>query len=138
MRAAVTWNEISTLLTVSVLPEQRSQVIELTEIFRAKVVDVSPASMLIELAGTEEKIEKFVELMKPFGISEMARTGVIAMARGLQPMRDASNDAPKQRKRSFRRAGPGGAAAFVVVFSMVFCQRRFDGRGQAPSIMRGH
>ena len=89
------------LITVSVMPEQRSQVIELTEIFRAKVVDVSPASMLIELAGTEEKIEKFVELMKPFGISEMARTGVIAMARGLQPMRDASNDAPKQRKRSF-------------------------------------
>ena len=90
-----------TLLTVSVMPEQRSQVIELTEIFRAKVVDVSPASMLIELAGTEEKIEKFVELMKPFGITEMARTGVIAMARGMQPMRDASNDAPKQRKRSF-------------------------------------
>jgi len=90
-----------TLLTVSVLPEQRSQVIELTEIFRAKVVDVSPASMLIELAGTEEKIEKFVELMKPFGISEMARTGVIAMTRGFQINRDTSNDAPKQRKRSF-------------------------------------
>jgi len=92
------------LLTVGVAPEQRGQVIELANLFRAKIVDVSPQSMLIELAGTEEKIEKFVELMKPYNITELARTGVIAMARGLQATKDAAAvaaaAASKQRKRS--------------------------------------
>jgi acetolactate synthase-1/3 small subunit len=88
------------LINVGVTPEQRGQVIELANLFRAKVVDVSPASLLIELAGTEEKIEKFVELMKPYNITELARTGVIAMARGLQMMKDGSNSAPRQRKRT--------------------------------------
>jgi acetolactate synthase-1/3 small subunit len=88
------------LINVGVTPEQRGQVIELANLFRAKVVDVSPASLLIELAGTEEKIEKFVELMKPYNITELARTGVIAMARGLQMSKDAGSSAPKQRKRT--------------------------------------
>lgn len=61
---------------------RRGEVIELANLFRAKVVDVSPDRLMIELAGTEEKIEAFIELMKPFGIVELARTGVIAMPRG--------------------------------------------------------
>ena len=92
------------LITVGVAPEQRGQVIELANLFRAKIVDVSPQSMLIELAGTEEKIEKFVELMRPYNITELARTGVIAMARGMQVAKDAAAVAAaaagKQRKRS--------------------------------------
>ena len=89
------------LITVAVAPELRSQVFDLANIFRAKIVDVSRASVLIELAGTEEKIEKFVELMKPFGITELARTGVIAMARGMQSGRDHSTDRETRvRKRS--------------------------------------
>jgi acetolactate synthase-1/3 small subunit len=54
----------------------------------------------VELAGTEEKIEKFVELMKPYGIRELARTGVIAMARGMQPLKEAEKSAGSKRKRS--------------------------------------
>ena len=89
------------LMTVSVGAEQRSQVVEVANLFRAKIVDVSPSSLLIELAGTEEKIEKFIELVKPYNITELARTGVIAMSRGLQINRDHGETTPKQRKRSF-------------------------------------
>lgn len=61
---------------------RRSEIIELANIFRAKIVDVSPDRVMIELSGTEEKIEAFIDLLKPFGIIELARTGIIAMPRG--------------------------------------------------------
>ena len=95
------------LITVGVQPEQRGQVIELVNLFRAKVVDVSPSSLLIELAGTEEKIEKFIEVMKPYNITELARTGVIAITRGLQMARDAG-PAVVKRERSLN--APAAAA----------------------------
>jgi acetolactate synthase-1/3 small subunit len=89
------------LITVGVSPELRNQVIELANLFRAKVVDVAKNSVIIELAGTEEKIEAFTELMKPYGITELARTGVIAMQRGMQIGRESqSGDVSKTRKRS--------------------------------------
>ena len=89
------------LITVGVSAEQRSHVIEVANLFRAKVVDVAKNSVIVELAGTEEKIEAFIELMKPYGITELARTGVIAMARGMQIGRENPTvDASKIRKRS--------------------------------------
>lgn len=63
-------------------PNRRSEVIELANLFRAKVVDVSPDQLMIELAGTEDKIEAFIQMVQPYGIVELARTGVIAMPRG--------------------------------------------------------
>src|SRR5690242_17312143 len=72
------------LLSVGAGPEKRSEVVEIVNLFRGRVVDVSRSSLMIELAGTEEKLEAFVEMMKPYGIRELARTGVIAMARGQQ------------------------------------------------------
>lgn len=89
------------LITVGAGPEQRSEVIEIVNLFRGKVVDVGKASLMIELAGTEEKIEAFIELMKPYTIKELAQTGVIAMARGTQAARDESASATtKSRTRS--------------------------------------
>ncbi|MGA3068512.1 MAG: acetolactate synthase small subunit [Tepidisphaeraceae bacterium] len=90
------------LITVSAGPDHRGEVIEVVNLFRAKVVDVSKESMIVELAGTEEKVEAFVELMKPYGIRELARTGVIAMSRGMQLSKDDSADSSvgKARKRS--------------------------------------
>jgi len=89
------------LITVSATAETRGQIIEVVTIFQGKVVDVADSSMVIELTGKEDKIEDFVELMKPFGIKELARTGVIAMARGMQSgERAASAPAAKARKRS--------------------------------------
>jgi len=61
---------------------KRSELIELANLFRAKVVDVSPDQLMIELAGTEDKIKAFIQLIGPYGIVELARTGVIAMPRG--------------------------------------------------------
>lgn len=61
---------------------RRSEIIELADLFRAKVVDVGVDRVMIELSGTEEKIEAFIDLIQPYGIAELARTGVIAMPRG--------------------------------------------------------
>lgn len=91
------------LITVAAGPEQRHEVIEIVNLFRGKVVDVANESLMIELSGTEEKIERFVDLMRPYGIRELARTGVIAMARGTQPDRaetKAAAPAGGKRKRS--------------------------------------
>lgn len=69
------------MVRVSASPEKRPQIVQLAELFRGRVVDVGQTSMLIELSGTEDKIEAFVELLRPFGIVELSRTGVMAMAR---------------------------------------------------------
>ncbi len=70
------------LVQISADAHKRSELIELASLFRAKVVDVSDDRIMIELAGAEDKIEAFVRLIQPYGIVEMARTGVIAMSRG--------------------------------------------------------
>jgi acetolactate synthase-1/3 small subunit len=76
------------LLTVTVPPEKRGEVIDVIGLFRARVVDVGPETLTLELSGTEDKIEACVELLRPYGLVELARTGVIAMARGMQLARD--------------------------------------------------
>jgi acetolactate synthase-1/3 small subunit len=53
-------------------------------------VDVAPGSVVVELAGSEDKLEAFIELVKPYGIGELARTGVIAISRGLQKEKSAA------------------------------------------------
>jgi acetolactate synthase-1/3 small subunit len=66
-------------------------------------VDVAKESMMVELAGTEQKIEAFIELMKPYGIRELARTGIIAMMRGMQASKESERSASPtggKRKRS--------------------------------------
>jgi len=70
------------LIKVAVTGETRREVHQLAEIFRARIIDVSPESMIIELTGEESKIENFTDLLRPFGIIEMVRTGVVAMGRG--------------------------------------------------------
>ena len=69
------------LMKVSTTSGKRAEIKELVEIFRGKIVDVSPDHVMIELSGQESKIEAFVELMRPFGILEMVRTGRVAMLR---------------------------------------------------------
>jgi acetolactate synthase-1/3 small subunit len=60
----------------------RGQVRELSEIFRGRIVDICPGEVMIEISGQERKIEAFIDLMRPFGIVELVRTGRIAMVRG--------------------------------------------------------
>ncbi len=63
----------------------RTQVLELVYIFRARVVDIAPESLVIEITGTEDKIDGMVDLLRPYGIVEMVRTGIVAMRRGKAP-----------------------------------------------------
>jgi acetolactate synthase I/III small subunit len=72
------------LIKVAASPARRSEVLQLTSIFRARIVDVAPEVLIVEISGQEGKIEAFIEMMRPFGIIELARTGRIAMARGKQ------------------------------------------------------
>ena len=68
--------------------DRRRELIELANLFRARVVDVSTDQLMIELSGAEDKIEAFIELIKPFGVVELARTGIIAMRRGRTRVRN--------------------------------------------------
>ena len=62
---------------------------QLVDVYRARVVDVSPESLVIEATGTEDKIDSLLEVLRPFGVLEMVRTGRIAMARGKRGARTA-------------------------------------------------
>jgi acetolactate synthase-1/3 small subunit len=69
------------LVKVSVDARSRAEVMQITDIFRAKIVDVQPKSLTIEITGNESKVEKFIELMHPFGLLDLTRTGKAAMPR---------------------------------------------------------
>lgn len=70
------------LIKVKADKSNRSEIMQIVDVFRAKIIDVAQDSIIIEITGTEEKVDALTELLKPFGIKEMSRTGVIAMARG--------------------------------------------------------
>lgn len=70
------------LIKVHATPSTRSEIIQIVDIFRAKIVDVAVDSVIIEATGDEEKIDSLYSLLKKFGIKELARTGRIALLRG--------------------------------------------------------
>lgn len=70
------------LIKVSAPAGKRSEIRELVDVFRGRIVDVAPEVLMIEISGKEQKIDSFIELMRPFGILEVARTGRIALVRG--------------------------------------------------------
>ncbi|PZC47954.1 MAG: acetolactate synthase-1/3 small subunit [Chloroflexi bacterium] len=70
------------LIKVRTTAASRSEVIEIVDIFRAKIVDVAPSSIIVEITGDEEKIDALMALLKPFGIREVMRSGRLAMQRG--------------------------------------------------------
>ena len=70
------------LVKVNVPPGKRGAILEVVNIFRGKVVDVGQKDIIVELAGTEDKVEAMMKLLRPYGIKETARTGQIAMIRG--------------------------------------------------------
>ena len=73
------------LMLVKVRAEgsKRAEIGELCQVFRGRIVDVAPNQVIVEISGQEKKIQAFIELMRPFGIVELVRTGRIAMVRGL-------------------------------------------------------
>ena len=71
-------------------PSRRTDILQIVDLYRGRVIDVGRAEMILELPGVEEKVEAFVEMLRPFGIKELARTGRIAMARGSKPAGEKS------------------------------------------------
>lgn len=91
------------LIKVEVADDRRREITELCEIFRARIVDVSHGSMMLEVTGDERKIENLTDLLRPFGIVEMVRTGVVAMGRGEHTLRHDGfrpNRMPAHTRRS--------------------------------------
>ena len=70
------------MIKVAAPAETRTALIHLVHVFRARIVDVAPESLTIEITGTEDKIDSLVEVLRPYGVMEMARTGRVSMARG--------------------------------------------------------
>ena len=70
------------LIKLHVPSQQRAEIVALTEVFAAKIVDVAVNTMVIEMTGGPAKVENFIDMVRPFGIKEMMRTGRIAMVRG--------------------------------------------------------
>ena len=88
------------LVKVATPSGKRSEIMEIVDVFRGRVVDVGPSTVMVLLSGTEEKIDAFVELVRPYGIKELARTGVIAMPRG-----SSTVSAPDEEGTGPRREG---------------------------------
>ena len=72
------------LVKIAATGENRAEALRLAEVFRARVIDISPASFVFELTGTPVKIDAFVEMMIPIGLVELSRTGVVAIGRGAE------------------------------------------------------
>ncbi|MCK9221922.1 MAG: acetolactate synthase small subunit [Limnochordia bacterium] len=70
------------LIKVTATSTNRSEILEVVNIFRAQIVDVHPKSLVIEVTGDADKIDAMVNMLRPYGIKEMVRTGRVAMARG--------------------------------------------------------
>jgi acetolactate synthase-1/3 small subunit len=88
------------LITVNAGPAQRGEILSLSKLFGGMVVDVGPETMMIELTGREEEMDRFVDLLRPYGIRELARTGVIAQPRGVQNAGSTVSLGPAKRTRS--------------------------------------
>jgi len=70
---------------VAATGDARTHVMQLVDVYRARIVDVSPESLVIETTGTEDKIDSLLEVLRPYGVTEMVRTGRVAMVRGAAP-----------------------------------------------------
>ncbi len=85
------------LIKINAPPTLRAEIQALVQIFRGRIVDVSPDQLMIEISGQEKKIEAFIEQVRPYGIREVARTGRIALVRGDRPLegeRDEGSEMP--------------------------------------------
>jgi acetolactate synthase-1/3 small subunit len=81
------------LIKVSADQQSRPHLMELIKVFRARVIDVAPESLILEVSGTVDKIDGLLEVLRPFGVLEMVRSGRIAMTRGSDLLRPPTAEA---------------------------------------------
>ena len=79
------------LVKVKADVDTRSRVIEVVQLFKAKVVDVAPVALTIEITGNPEKLTDFLKVMEPFGIKELVKSGMVAVGRGSRSISDRSS-----------------------------------------------
>jgi acetolactate synthase-1/3 small subunit len=98
-------------------PGERTELLNLVDIFRGRIVDVAASSVIIEVTGSAEKIDNFIELMRPYGIKELARSGVVALVRGDQArirLMDFVIDGDEAQAEPSRVAGVAGDTTGTV------------------------
>ena len=88
--ASTLWRELA-LVKVKANASLRSDVLQICQVFRAKIVDMSTEAVIVELTGTEDKILSLLEMLRPFGIIEVVRTGAIAMTRAAHSMENTDH-----------------------------------------------
>jgi acetolactate synthase-1/3 small subunit len=74
------------LIKINTASEKRAEIFQMVEVFRARVIDITSSSLIVEITGDAEKVDGFVEVLKPLGIIEMVRTGAVAMGRGSEAL----------------------------------------------------
>jgi acetolactate synthase I/III small subunit len=82
------------MIKVTAIGDARTQVMQLVDVYRARIVDIKPESLVIETTGTEDKIDSLLEVLRPYGVTEMVRTGRVEMVRGSGAPRTASPKGP--------------------------------------------
>ena len=90
------------MIKVQTTAETRSHIMQLVDVYRARIVDVAPDSLMVEVTGTEDKIDSLLDVLRPYGVLEAVRTGRVAMARG-------EARTPRVRRRVGGAAGPDAA-----------------------------
>ncbi|MDH5542559.1 MAG: acetolactate synthase small subunit [Nitrospinota bacterium] len=96
------------LVKVNAEEKNRAEILRMTDIFRGRIVDVSPKTYTLEVTGSESKIEAFLEMIKPLGLVEVARTGKIALSRGGKIMSTKVSAKAEKNKETGKGKGPGG------------------------------
>ena len=76
---------VMALIKLHAMPKQRAELFGISDTFRARVTDLTHESIIIEITGTEKKVDNFIELVRPYGLIEVIKTGVLAMSKGLTP-----------------------------------------------------
>ena len=106
------------MIKVAATHEARSHVLELASVFRARVVDVAPDSLTIEITGAEDKIDGLLEVLRPYGVLEMVRTGIVAMRRGSKTSDAASATESTEPNSADSSSANSGAANDDVSYSV--------------------
>ncbi len=81
--------ELALVKVTSKSSAQRAEIMQVADIFRARIVDIAQGSLIVEVTGPTEKVDSMIGLLRPYGIKEMVRTGVVAMVRGAQTQQES-------------------------------------------------
>ena len=92
--------ELALIKVTSKSPSLRAEIMQIVDIYRARIVDVAQSSMTVEVTGPSDKIDSMIGLLKPYGIKEMVRTGAVAMSRGATAGQEKGREAVRLREVS--------------------------------------